>query len=121
MGEGDEWVEWGEWGDWGDWGECKLSFWRSKPFSQGIPRAIFLTIKVNIAGWDFKGPNPFSQGITRVISLINKTNIARLDFEGPNHVLKAFLGSFLLQLGPIVIEVDKVYGVHGVHGVIEVN
>ena len=42
-------------------------------------------------------------------------------FEGPNPFFKAFLGSFLLQLGPIVIEVDKVYGVHGFHGVIEVN
>ena len=69
----------------------------------------------------FQRSKPFSQGITRVISLINKTNIARLDFEGPNPFLKAFLGAFLLQLGPIVIEVDGVHGVYWVHGVIEVN
>ena len=71
-----------------------MRFRRSKPCSQGIPRVISLTINADIVSRDFKGPNPF---------------------------LKAFLGAFLLQLGPIVIEVDKVYGVHGVHGVIEVN
>ena len=63
----------------------------------------------------------FSQGITRAISLAIKADIVSRDFKGPNPFLKAFLGAFLLQLGPIVIEVDKVYGVHGVHGVIEVN
>ena len=38
---------------------CKVRFRRSKPFSQGITRAISLTIKADIVSRDFKGPNPF--------------------------------------------------------------
>ena len=45
----------------------------------------------------------------------------KLGLAQVRYFLFSMTATISLQLGPIVIEVDKVYGVHGVHGVIEVS
>ena len=84
-----------------------------KIFSQGISRVIFLTIRADIAGRDFKGPNPFfkaflvifltirtRQGkISKLSSLGSQGSLGFLDSLGSLDS-QGFLGS-LASLGYI--------------------